>query len=121
MTESAQMPLFDFADKGVYVPGHAGMIGAAIVRRLSTEPCAIPAVGRTTLGLTRQAEAEQWMRATSPDAVIVAAAKVGGIGFNNTYPVDFLADNLAIALNVIRASHAVGVSCSSAPPASTPG
>ena len=49
------------------------------------------------------------MRATSPDAVIVAPAKVGGIAFNNAYPVDFLVDNLAIALNVIRASHAAGV------------
>ena len=109
MTEFAPTPVFDFADKRVYVAGHTGMVGAAIVRRLSTEPCAILTADRTTLDLTRQAETEQWMRATSPDAVIVAAAKVGGIAFNNAYPVDFLADNLAIALNVIRASHAAGV------------
>ena len=74
-----------------------------------SERCTILTVDRATLDLTRQAETEQWIRATSPDAVIVAAAKVGGIAFNNAYPVEFLADNLAIALNVIRASHAAGV------------
>ena len=106
---SAQAPIFDFAGKRVYVAGHTGMVGAAIVRRLKSEPCTIITVDRATVDLTHQAETEQWIRAASPAAVIVAAAKVGGIAFNNAYPVDFLADNLAIALNVIRASHAAGV------------
>ncbi len=64
---------------------------------------------RATLNLTRQEQTEKWIDAARPDAVIMAAAKVGGIAFNSAYPVEFLADNLAIALNVIRASHAVGV------------
>ena len=106
---SAHAPIFDFAGKRVYVAGHTGMVGAAIVRRLKSEPCTIITVDRATVDLTHQAETEQWIRATSPAAVIVAAAKVGGIAFNNAYPVDFLADNLAIELNVIRASHAARV------------
>jgi GDP-L-fucose synthase len=109
MTDSEQAPLFDFVDKRVYVAGHAGMVGTAIVHRLNTERCTILTVDHATLDLTRQAETEQWIRATGPDAVVVAAAKVGGIAFNNAYPIDFLADNLAIALNVIRASHLAGV------------
>ena len=109
MTDPAQAPLFDLAGKRVYVAGHAGMVGAAIVRRLKSERCTILTVDRATLDLTRQAETEQWIDAASPDAVIVAAAKVGGIAFNSAYPVEFLADNLAIALNVIRASHTIGV------------
>ncbi len=110
MTKPATPPaLFDFAGKRVYVAGHRGMVGSALVRRLKSESCEILAVDRTALDLTRQAETEHWMATAKPDAVILAAAKVGGIGFNNAYPVDFLADNLAIALNVIRVSHNVGV------------
>jgi GDP-L-fucose synthase len=85
------------------------MVGAALVRRLAAEPCAILTVDRAELDLTRQADTEQWIGAAKPDAVILAAAKVGGIAFNDSYPVDFLSDNLAIALNVIRASYAAGV------------
>jgi GDP-L-fucose synthase len=108
-SDSAQAPLFDFTGKRVYVAGHTGMVGAAIVRQLKSEPCTIITVDRATVDLTRQEETERWIRATSPAAVIVAAAKVGGIAFNSAYPADFLADNLAIALSVIRASHAAGV------------
>jgi len=85
------------------------MVGAAIVRRLKCEACTILTTERATLDLRRQAETEEWIGAARPNAVIVAAAKVGGIAFNNAFPVEFLADNLAIALNVIRASHAAGV------------
>ena len=109
MTDSARSPLFDLAAKRVYVAGHTGMVGAALVRRLKSERCTILTADRATLDLTRQAETEQWIGAASPDAVIVAAAKVGGIAFNSANPVGFMADNLAIALNVIRTSHAVGV------------
>ena len=84
------------------------MVGAALVRRLKREPCTILTVDRAVLDLSRQAETEAWLGAAKPDAVIVAAAKVGGIAFNNAFPVDFLADNLAVELNVIRASHAAG-------------
>jgi GDP-L-fucose synthase len=109
MTEIAGAPSFDLAGKRVYVAGHAGMVGSALMRRLEQESCEILTVDRVSLDLTRQAETEQWIRKARPDAVVLAAAKVGGIAFNNAYPVDFLSDNLFIALNVIRASHEVGV------------
>jgi GDP-L-fucose synthase len=107
MTDSqpARAPLFDFAGKRVYVAGHTGMVGAAIVRRLKSERCTILTVDRSKVDLARQVETERWIRAAKPAAVIVAAARVGGIAANSASPVDFLADNLAIALNVIRASY----------------
>ena len=109
MTEAKNTPLFDLAGKRVYVAGHGGMVGSALVRRLRAEPCTILTVDRAGLDLTRQAETERWIGAAKPDAVILAAAKVGGIAFNDSHPVDFLSDNLTIALNVIRASYAAGV------------
>ena len=103
------MPLFDFKAKRVYVAGHNGMVGSAIVRRLKFEACEVLTADHATLDLTRREETEQWIGSMKPEAVIVAAAKVGGIAFNNAYPVNFLADNLAIGLNVICASYAAGV------------
>jgi GDP-L-fucose synthase len=95
--------------KRVYVAGHTGMAGSAIVRRLQQEACEILTVNHGELDLTRQQETERWLAAARPHVVIVAAARVGGILANNSYPVDFLADNLAIELNLIRASHSAGV------------
>ena len=109
MTDAKTAPLFDLMGKRVYVAGHAGMVGAALVRRLGVESCSILTVDHARLDLTRQAETEQWIGTAKPDAVILAAAKVGGIAFNDSHPVDFLSDNLAIALNVIGASYAAGV------------
>jgi len=110
MTETNQSTsLFDFKGKRVYVAGHNGMVGAAVVRRLRSEDCEILTADRATLDLTRQTDTERWIGSAKPDAVIVAAAKAGGIAYNNSFPVDFLADNLAIELNVIRAAHAAGV------------
>jgi GDP-L-fucose synthase len=110
MTElGGNKPLFELKAKRVYVAGHHGMVGSAIVRRLKSEACEILTMDHATLDLTRQEETEKWIGSAKPDAVIVSAAKVGGIAFNSAYPVDFLADNLAIALNVIRASYAAGV------------
>jgi GDP-L-fucose synthase len=100
---------FDLAGKRVYVAGHRGMVGAALVRRLQAENCGLLTVDRQTLDLTRQADTETWLERMKPDVVIVAAAKVGGIAYNNAYPFEFLADNLAIELNLIRGSHATGV------------
>jgi GDP-L-fucose synthase len=102
-------PLFDLAGSRVFVAGHRGMVGGAIVRRLKSERCTILIEDRKSLDLTRQAETESWLARTKPDVVVVAAARVGGIAYNNAYPVDFLADNLAIELNLIRGSHAAGV------------
>jgi GDP-L-fucose synthase len=85
------------------------MVGSAVVRRLALEQCKLLTVDRTVVDLTSQSDTEHWIGEAKPDAVIVAAAKVGGIAYNNAYPVDFLFDNLAIALNVIRASYRAGV------------
>ena len=85
------------------------MVGSALVRRLKSERCRILTVDRAVVDLTSQTETEHWISEAKPDAVILAAAKVGGIAYNNAYPVDFLFDNLAIALNVIRASYHAGV------------
>ncbi len=102
-------PIFDLASRRVYVAGHAGMVGRAVVRRLEREPCILLTVPRRELDLTRQAEVEAWMAAQRPDVVVIAAAKVGGILANDTHPVDFLHDNLAIETNLIRAAWQAGV------------
>jgi GDP-L-fucose synthase len=108
MTEERKIPLFDLGEKSVYIAGHTGMVGSALVRRLKSERCRILTVDRAVVDLTSQTETEHWISEAKPDAVILAAAKVGGIAYNNAYPVDFLFDNLAIALNVIRASYRAG-------------
>jgi GDP-L-fucose synthase len=101
--------VFDLDGRRVYVAGHRGMVGSALVGRLALEPVEVLTADRGTLDLTRQVDVETWMAEMRPDVVIVAAARVGGILANDRLPVDFLADNLAIALNIITASHAVGV------------
>lgn len=101
--------LFDLRGKRVYVAGHNGMVGSAIMRRLANEGCEILAADRRTLDLTNQKSTEDWLAQMRPDAVFLAAGLVGGIYANNTYPADFIAKNLAIALNVIRGAHAFGV------------
>ena len=101
--------LFDLRGKRVYVAGHKGMAGSAIVRRLGTENCEVLTADRRALDLTDQRATEDWLGRTRPDAIILAAGLVGGIHANDTYPADFIADNLAIALNVIRCAHAIGV------------
>ena len=101
--------LFPLKGKRVWVAGHRGMAGSAIVRRLAREECEVITAGRETVDLTRQKETEDWLAANRPDAVFLAAAKVGGIHANNTQPATFLYDNLAIETNVIHAAHRVGV------------
>ncbi len=102
-------PVFGLAGRRVWVAGHGGMVGSALIRRLEREPCHVLTVGRDRLDLTRQAEVEGWLAAERPDAVIVAAARVGGIVANDRAPVDFLVDNLQIETNVIAAAHRAGV------------
>lgn len=85
------------------------MVGSALVRRLRPENCEIVTATRDELDLTRQQETERYIAHARPDVVIVAAAKVGGIVANSSFPVDFLASNLAMATNVITAAHAAGV------------
>jgi GDP-L-fucose synthase len=93
----------------VFVAGHTGMAGSAIVRRLRHEPCTVLVAERAELDLTRQDQAEHYLSAALPDVVIMAAGRVGGILANDQYPANFLADNLAMALNCIHSSHLVGV------------
>lgn len=100
---------YTLAGKRVFVAGHKGMVGGAIARRLASEQCDVLTADRRTLDLTRQADVEAWFQREKPQAVFLAAARVGGIRANATYPVDFLADNLAIQNNVITAAHASGV------------
>lgn len=86
------------------------MVGSALVRRLSREPgVSIVARTRRELELTNQAAVDAFFAAERPDVAIIAAAKVGGIHANNTYPADFLYDNLIVAANTVRAAHATGV------------
>ena len=105
----AQPPLFDLRGKRIYVAGHKGMVGSAIVRRLATENAYILVADRSLLDLTNQKATEDWLEQRRPDAIFLAAGMVGGIYANNTYPADFITNNLAIALNVIRGAHKVGV------------
>ncbi len=100
---------FDLEGKRVWVAGHRGMVGSALVRRLAGESCNVLTVDRSTVDLRRQNQVEVWLEAHRPDAIVVAAAKVGGILANDTYPADFLHDNLAIASTVIDAAARAGV------------
>lgn len=101
--------LFELRGKRVYVSGHTGMAGSAIARRLASEGCEILTADHRALDLTDQAATEAWIAQSRPDAVFLAAGRVGGVHANDAYPADFIADNLAIALNVMRASVAAKV------------
>lgn len=94
--------------KRVYVAGHKGMVGGALVRRLEEESCSILTSDRST-DLRSQEAVREWYAANRPDAVIVAAAKVGGILANDSYPADFLFDNLMIEANLIEGARQTGV------------
>jgi len=96
---------FDLADKKIWVAGHRGMVGGAIVRRLKDEPCEVITADRQQLDLTDGPAVDGWMDANRPDAVVIAAAKVGGIHANNTAPVDFLQTNLQIQTNIMASAH----------------
>ena len=100
---------FPLAGKRVWVAGHRGMVGAAIVRRLGRTGCEVLTATRAEVDLTRQAETEAWIAARKPDAIFLAAARVGGIHANNSRPAEFIYENLAIQTNVIHAAHKSGV------------
>jgi GDP-L-fucose synthase len=100
---------FSLPGRRVFVAGHRGMVGSALLRRLAQEQCEILTVGRDRVDLRRQAEVDGWFEAARPEAVLLAAARVGGIHDNDTHPGAFLYDNLAIAANVIEAARRAGV------------
>ena len=97
--------LYSLSGKRVWVAGHRGMVGAALVRRLRDEDCEVLQVARDEVDLTRQSEVEGWMASEKPDAIFLAAAKVGGILANDSYPAEFIYNNLAIETNIIHAAH----------------
>jgi len=101
--------LFDLRGKRVFVAGHAGMVGSALMRRLEGENCDIIYAPRRDLDLRQSDAVDRFMTQAKPDAVFVAAGKVGGIRANSTFPADFLADNLAIAHNTISSAFRCGV------------
>ncbi len=109
MEPSVAQPLFDLAGARVFVAGHRGMVGSAIVRRLASERCTVLTADRRALDLVKQAAVDEWLRSNRPDVVVVAAGKVGGIHANNSMPVDFLYDNLMIEANVINGAAQIGV------------
>lgn len=104
------LPLdYDLRGKRVFVAGHRGLVGGALVRRLKSEECDILTATRAELNLLRQEAVENWMSEHRPHAVFVAAATVGGILANDSRPAEFLYDNLVIETNLIEASRRAGV------------
>lgn len=100
---------FPLAGKRVWVAGHRGMVGAALVRRLERENCELVTVSRDAVDLCNPADVDRFVADASPEVIFLAAAKVGGILANETYPADFLFENLMIAANVTNAAHRYGV------------
>src|ERR1700686_1015843 len=111
-SHGARLPMartpFDLKGKTVFVAGHKGMVGGALVRRLARENVELLTVERSAIDLRDQAAVFAWFADKRPQAVFLAAAKVGGIAANNTLRGEFLYDNLIIAANVIHAAHVNG-------------
>ena len=103
------IPAYPLSGKRVWVAGHRGMVGSAIVRRLGEIDCEIVEAGRDRVDLTRQADVEDWMAEARPQAIFLAAARVGGIHANNAYPAEFLHDNLVIETSIVNAAWKTGV------------
>jgi GDP-L-fucose synthase len=97
--------MYALSGKRVFVAGHRGMVGSAIVRRLASEACEVLTATRAELDLGDQAAVRGWFARERPDVVVLAAAKVGGILANDSLPADFLYDNLMIEANVVEAAH----------------
>jgi GDP-L-fucose synthase len=104
-----QPVIYPLNGKRIFVAGHRGMVGGALVRRLQKLDCEILTVAHKEVDLRRQAETEAWLAAHKPDTVFVAAATVGGILANDTRPAEFLYDNLMIEGNVIEGARRIGV------------
>ena len=100
---------FELRGKSVYVAGHRGMVGSALVRRLEREDVRLVTVDRREVDLRNQTAVFDWFAKTRPQVVFLAAAKVGGIVANDTLRADFIYDNIAMAANAIHAAHLNGV------------
>jgi GDP-L-fucose synthase len=101
--------MYDLQGKRIWVAGHRGMVGSAVARRLEREGCEVVVATRDTVDLERPADVERFLSAHRPHAVVMAAAKVGGILANDRNPVEFLQKNLTMELNVIKASFEANV------------
>jgi GDP-L-fucose synthase len=104
-----QPVIYPLSGKRIFVAGHRGMVGGALVRRLQKIDCEILTVTHKEVDLRRQAETEAWLAANKPDTVFVAAATVGGILANDTRPAEFLYDNMMIEGNLIEGARRIGV------------
>ncbi|MCW8914458.1 MAG: GDP-L-fucose synthase [Magnetovibrio sp.] len=102
-------PLYSLSGKRIWVAGHRGMVGSALMRRLEKVDCDVITATRDDVDLLRQDAVETWMDTNRPDAIFLAAAKVGGIYANDTWPADFLYNNLMIETNIIHAAHLADV------------
>jgi len=103
------MAEFSLRGRRVWVAGHRGMVGSALVCRLASEDCEVLTVDRNIVDLRRQMDVENWFEKTRPDAVFMAAARVGGILANDSQPANFIYDNLVIETNVVHAAYRTGV------------
>lgn len=101
--------LFPLRGKRVFVAGETGLVGKSLLAQLQFKECEIISAPHADLDLRDAGETYEWLRAKKPDAIFVAAAKVGGIGANSAFPAEFLHDNLAIAQSVIHSAHKAGV------------
>jgi GDP-L-fucose synthase len=101
--------IYPLEGKRIWVCGHKGLVGSAIVRRLASEKYVTVTVDRRQVDLIRQDEVEKWLKDAHVDAIVMAGAKVGGILANDSYPADFLYQNLMVEANTIEAAHRVDV------------
>jgi GDP-L-fucose synthase len=108
-TASAKGSESIFAGKKIWITGHKGMLGSAVVRRFAEEKAQLLLTSRSDLDLTNQAATLAWMERNRPDYIFHVGAKVGGIHANSTLPADFIRDNILIQANVIEGAHLVGV------------
>ena len=97
-------PCYALRNRRVWVAGHRGLVGNALLRRLERENCEVVVAPRESVDLRRPDQVERWMADVRPQAVFVAAARVGGIYANDTRPAEFIHDNLAIQTNVVEAA-----------------
>jgi GDP-L-fucose synthase len=107
--DGASPKLFEVSGRRVFVAGHRGLVGSAIIRRLAQVGCGLVTVDRERLDLLRQNDTEHFLQSAKPDVVIVAAGKVGGIHANSTLPAEFIYENLMIAANLIHGAFRAGV------------
>jgi GDP-L-fucose synthase len=105
----AAAKIFELTGRRVWVAGHRGMVGSALMRRLAGAGCTLLTAGRGELDLRDQRAVDGWLAQSKPEAIFLAAATVGGIHANNSRPAEFIYDNLAIETNVIHAAYRHGV------------